>query len=206
MPKCPPGGDGIAGESPPGEVLGRSWGSLGALLGSTCGLGSFLHPLRPFLGSFLAFCGAIDGLLGANFRFLDAVLVSFSSFWGRCSFAAGFFSNCGSFAFAFRFVHGALGARAGYDGLGVVFVQFLVLFRVSIRRCFFLIVSFQRCSPSRPRMRTVSHEHGREDLLFIDVRLWLFDLRIIHFPFSTCRCSLEIRPCGLRAARLNKKQ
>ena len=74
-------------ESPPGEVPGRSWGRLGALLGSTCGLGSFLHPLRPFLGPFLASCGAIDGLLGANFRFLDAVLVSFFGFWGRCSFA-----------------------------------------------------------------------------------------------------------------------
>ena len=86
-PKWTPGGEGKVGESPPGGVPGRSWGSLGALLGSTCGLGSFLHPLRPFLGPFLASCGAIYGLLGANFRFLGTVLVSFSGFSGRCSFA-----------------------------------------------------------------------------------------------------------------------
>ena len=35
----------------------------------------------------MASCGAIYGLLGANFRFLGAVLVSFSGFSGRCSFA-----------------------------------------------------------------------------------------------------------------------
>ena len=46
-----------------------------------------MHPLRPFLGPFLASCGAIYGLLGANVWFLGAVLVSFSGFWGRCSFA-----------------------------------------------------------------------------------------------------------------------
>ena len=34
----------------------------------------------------MASCGAIFGLLGANFRFLGAVLVSFSGFSGRCSF------------------------------------------------------------------------------------------------------------------------
>ena len=86
-PKWSPRGEGKRGESPPGEVPGRSWGRLGALLGSTCGLGSFLHPLRPFLGAFLASCGAIYGLLGANVRFLGAVLVSFCGFWGRCSCA-----------------------------------------------------------------------------------------------------------------------
>ena len=86
-PKWSPEGEGKMGESPLGGVPGRSWGRLGALLGSTCGLGSFLHPLRPFLGRFLASCGAIYGLLGANFRFLGAVLVSFSGFSGRCSFA-----------------------------------------------------------------------------------------------------------------------
>ena len=82
-----PGGAAELGKSALGRVPGRSWGSLGALLGSTCGLGSFLHPLRPFLGRFLASCGAIYGLLGANFRFLGTVLVSFSGFSGRCSFA-----------------------------------------------------------------------------------------------------------------------
>ena len=86
-PKWTPKSDGKRGGATPGEVPGRSWGRLGALLGSTCGLGSFLHPLRPFLGRFLASCGAIYGLLGAHFRFLGAVLVSFSGFWGRCSFA-----------------------------------------------------------------------------------------------------------------------
>ena len=35
----------------------------------------------------MASCGAIYGLLGANFRFLGAVLVSFSGFSGRCLFA-----------------------------------------------------------------------------------------------------------------------
>ena len=64
-----------------------SWSRLGALLGSTCGLRSFLHPLRPFLGRFLASCGAIYGLLGANFRFVGAVLVSLFSFGDPCSFA-----------------------------------------------------------------------------------------------------------------------
>ena len=82
-----PGGAAELCKSALGRVPGRSWGSLGALLGSTCGLGSFLHPLRPFLGRFLASCGAIYGLLGANFRFLGTVLVSFSGFSGRCSFA-----------------------------------------------------------------------------------------------------------------------
>ena len=86
-PKWSPRGDRKRCESLPGEVPGRSWGRLGALLGSTCGLGSFLHPLRPFLGRFLASCGAIYGLLGANFRFLGTVLVSFSGFSGRYSFA-----------------------------------------------------------------------------------------------------------------------
>ena len=86
-PKWTPRGEGKVGESPPGGVPGRSWGSLGALLGSTCGLGSFLHPLRPFLGPFVPSWGAIFGLLGAKFRFLGAALVSFSGFSGRCSFA-----------------------------------------------------------------------------------------------------------------------
>ena len=79
-PKWSPRGARKRGESTPGGVPGRSWGRLGALLGSTCGLGSFLHPLRPFLGRFLASCGAIYGLLGANFRFLGTVLVSFLAF------------------------------------------------------------------------------------------------------------------------------
>ena len=87
-PKWTPKSDGKRGGATPGGVPGRSWGRLGALLGSTCGLGSFLHPLRPFLGRFLASCGAIYGLLGANFRFLGAVLVSASGFGGRCSFAS----------------------------------------------------------------------------------------------------------------------
>ena len=39
------------------------------------------------MGQFLASWSAICGLLGANFRFLGAVLVSFSGFSGRCSFA-----------------------------------------------------------------------------------------------------------------------
>ena len=86
-PKWSPKGDRKRCESSPGEVPGRSWGRLGALLGSACGLGSFLCPLQPFLGPFLASCGAIYGLLGANFRFLGAILVSFSNFWARCSFA-----------------------------------------------------------------------------------------------------------------------
>ena len=74
-PKLSPKGGGKRCESPPGEVPGRSCGRLGALLGSTCGLGSFLHPLRPFLGPFLASSGAMFGLLRANFRFVGAVLV-----------------------------------------------------------------------------------------------------------------------------------
>ena len=82
-----PKSDGKVCESPPGGGPGRSWGSLGALLGSTCGLGSFLHPLRPFLGPFLAPSGAIFALLGANFRFVGAVLVSLFGFGDRCSFA-----------------------------------------------------------------------------------------------------------------------
>ena len=114
-PKWSPIGDAERGDSPLGGVPGRSWGRLGALLGSTCGLGSFLHLLRPFLGRFLASCGVIYGLLGANFRFLGTVLVSFSCFSGRCSFATcpcafARLSRC--FAFAVRFVHGALRARA----------------------------------------------------------------------------------------------
>ena len=86
MAKWSPESDQKRGGATPGGVPGRSWGRLGALLGSTCGLGSFLHPLRPFLGRFLASCGAIHGLLGANFRFLGTVLVSVSCFSGRCSF------------------------------------------------------------------------------------------------------------------------
>ena len=60
----------------------RSYGRLGAVLCSTCGLGSFWNPLRPFLGLFLAAPGAIFGLLGTHFRFADAV---WGPFWGRCS-------------------------------------------------------------------------------------------------------------------------
>ena len=87
-PKWSPRGDAERGESRPGEVPGRSWGRLGALLGSTCGLGSFLHPLRPFWRPFLASPGSILGLLPTNFRFVGAVWVSASGFGGRCSFAS----------------------------------------------------------------------------------------------------------------------
>ena len=40
--------------------------------------GRFLDHLRPLLGPFWGAPGAIFGLLGANFRFVGAVLVSFS--------------------------------------------------------------------------------------------------------------------------------
>ena len=83
-----PGGAAERGKSDLGRVPGRSWGRLGALLGSTCGLGSFLPPLRPVLGPFLASPCSILGLLPTNFRFVGAVLVSASGFGGRCSFAS----------------------------------------------------------------------------------------------------------------------
>ena len=138
-PKWSPRGDRKRCESPPGEVPGRSWGRLGALLGSTCGLGSFLHPLRPFLGPFVASWGAIFGLLGCNFRFVGTVLVSFG-FWGRCSFATRPFA---------------------FDRLS--------LFHLSMS-----FVSFP----------------------FVVHRLSPFDLSMVL---------LVPGPCGLRAARLNKK-
>ena len=87
VPKWSPKSDGKRCGATLGGVPGRSWGRLGALLGSTCGLGSFWHPLRPFLGPFLASSGAIFALLGANFRFVGAVLVSLFGFGDRCSFA-----------------------------------------------------------------------------------------------------------------------
>ena len=87
VPKWSPKSEGKVGGAAPGGVLGLSWVCLGDLLGSTCGLGSFLHPLRPFLGPFLAPSGAIFALLGANFRFVGAVLVSLFGFGDRCSFA-----------------------------------------------------------------------------------------------------------------------
>ena len=59
----------------PGGVLGQPWGRLDMLLGSTCGLGSFLRPLRPFLGPFLASSGAIFAILGASFWFVGAVFL-----------------------------------------------------------------------------------------------------------------------------------
>ena len=87
-PKWRPGGAAERAKFDLGRAPGWSWGRLGALFGSTCGLGSFLNPLRPFLGPFLASWSAMYGLLGANFRFLGAVLVSFFVFSGRCSFAS----------------------------------------------------------------------------------------------------------------------
>ena len=87
VPKWSPKSDTKAGGAASGGVPGRSWGRLDALLGSTCGLRSFLHPLGPFLGPFFAPSGAIFALLGANFRFVGAVLVSLFGFGDRCSFA-----------------------------------------------------------------------------------------------------------------------
>ena len=46
----------------------------------------FFVPLKPLLARFWCAPGAIFGLLEANFRFLGAVLMSFSGFSGRCSF------------------------------------------------------------------------------------------------------------------------
>ena len=133
--------------------------------------------------AFFTLLALLRSILGRSWGHFRPSWGLFSSRW----ILLGLFFLCFAFVFACRFS---------------TFRCSPFSFSFSIRRCFFLIVSFQRCSPSRPRMRTVSHEHSRGDLLFIDVRLWLFDLRIIHFRFSTCRCSLEVRPCGLRAARL----
>ena len=89
----------------------------------------------------MASCGAIFGHLGANFRFVGAVLVSLFGFGGRCSFATCPFA-----------------------------VDRLSLFYMSMS-----LVSFP----------------------FVVVLLSLFDSSMVL---------LVPGPCGLRAARLNKRE
>ena len=76
---------------PPYLGPSRSYGRLGAVLRSTCGLGSFWNPLRPVLGPFLAAPGAISDPLGVNVCFVGAVLRPFSFFC--CSILACRFSS-----------------------------------------------------------------------------------------------------------------
>ena len=69
----------------------RSYGRLGAVLRSTCGLGSFWNPLWPFLRPLLAAPGAMPDPLGVNVCFVGAVLRPFSFFC--CSSLACRFSS-----------------------------------------------------------------------------------------------------------------
>ena len=78
----------------------RPWASPRTVLGSSWCAAWFDLQFGIVFASSSALLGNIFGLLwchlrpfGANVRFLGAVLVSFSGFWGRCSFA-----NC-PFAF-----------------------------------------------------------------------------------------------------------
>ena len=148
----------------------RSFARLVALLRSTCGLGSL-------------FCCS-SAPLGTNL----------GRHWGHfrpsCFFCLGPLDPVGTLFHCSWFV---LACRFSTFRCSPCNVRF------SVRRCFFLFVCFYRCSPSCPRIRTVSHEHSRADFLFIDVRLWLFDSQT--YTLSLFDMSILARGPALRTTR-----